>query len=76
MPHFECGAFNHSATSPGRTAGQRPGRYVAASGSPDKGGVETGRDLAVVEVPAAREPAALSMILSENRCPLFGIMQV
>ena len=40
MPHFECGAFNHSATSPGRTAGLRPGRYVAASASPDKGAVE------------------------------------
>jgi hypothetical protein len=41
MPHFECGAFNHSATSPGRTAGLKPGRYVAASARPDKGAVES-----------------------------------
>src|SRR5262249_16621843 len=31
MPHFECGAFNHSATSPWpRSAGRLPvGRYVS-----------------------------------------------
>ena len=23
MPHFECGAFDHSATSPGRVRGPR-----------------------------------------------------
>src|SRR5882757_10415837 len=40
MPHFECGAFNHSATSPGAMAGdsRRPrlGRVLGEDGGPDK----------------------------------------
>jgi hypothetical protein len=44
MPHFECGAFNHSATSPGaERRALRPSRYVAASDSADKGATG-GRD--------------------------------
>src|SRR5262245_38666982 len=38
MPHFECGAFNRSATSP-RPTGRGPrseGRYVAKAGQGDK----------------------------------------
>src|SRR4051812_24897016 len=40
MPHFECGAFNHSATSPGAMAGDsyrpRSGRVLGEDGGPDK----------------------------------------
>ena len=39
MPHFECGAFNRSATSP-RPKGRAPrsvGRYVANAARRDKG---------------------------------------
>ena len=42
MPHFECGAFNHSATSPGAMTGrdtrapQWSGRVLGEDGSPDK----------------------------------------
>src|SRR2546421_10575148 len=40
MPHFECGAFDHSATSPGATAGDshrpRSGRVLGEDGWPDK----------------------------------------
>ena len=28
MPHFECGAFDHSATSPGRKGVVRRGRLL------------------------------------------------
>jgi hypothetical protein len=42
MPHFECGAFNHSATSPEPEKGlKKPsldGRYVAKQARTDKGG--------------------------------------
>jgi hypothetical protein len=41
MPHFECGAFNHSATSPEpERASKRPrmdGRYVTKRAKTDKG---------------------------------------
>src|SRR5262249_21735445 len=41
MPHFECGAFNHSATSPEPKTGlKRPrmdGRYVTKHAKTDKG---------------------------------------
>ena len=41
MPHFECGAFNHSATSPEPETGlKRPrmdGRYVTKRAKTDKG---------------------------------------
>lgn len=38
MPHFECGAFNHSATSPrGRLAHSERGRFIAAVFAADKG---------------------------------------
>jgi hypothetical protein len=39
MPHFECGAFDHSATSPGAMAGwngPRSGRVLGEDGGPDK----------------------------------------
>ena len=38
MPHFECGAFDHSATSPGAITGARPrsGRVLGEDGGPDK----------------------------------------
>ena len=40
MPHFECGAFNHSATSPRRAkSGANPrgrGRVLGEDGRPDK----------------------------------------
>jgi hypothetical protein len=40
MPHFECGAFDHSATSPGAMAGDlrspRSGRVLGEDGGPDK----------------------------------------
>jgi pimeloyl-ACP methyl ester carboxylesterase len=40
MPHFECGAFNHSATSPGAMADDshrpRSGRVLGEDGGPDK----------------------------------------
>ncbi len=40
MPHFECGAFNHSATSPGAKTGRLPaprsGRVLGEDGWPDK----------------------------------------
>ena len=38
MPHFECGAFNHSATSPrGRLALVQRGRFIAAVSAAGKG---------------------------------------
>ncbi|ACP26899.1 hypothetical protein NGR_c31650 [Sinorhizobium fredii NGR234] len=38
MPHFECGAFNHSATSPrGRLELCERGRFIAAVSVADKG---------------------------------------
>lgn len=41
MPHFECGAFNRSATSPRARSGlkkpQSDGRYVAKAAGTDKG---------------------------------------
>src|SRR5882757_3949214 len=39
MPHFECGAFDHSATSPGAMTGDshpRSGRVLGEDGGPDK----------------------------------------
>src|SRR6266568_2156808 len=39
MPHFECGAFDHSATSPGAMTGRfgpRSGRVLGEDGGPDK----------------------------------------
>src|SRR5438477_11835508 len=40
MPHFECGAFDHSATSPGANSGDssgpRSGRVLGEDGGPDK----------------------------------------
>jgi hypothetical protein len=40
MPHFECGAFNHSATSPeGAKSGESlrgRGRVIGEDGHPDK----------------------------------------
>src|ERR1700733_10331718 len=38
MPHFECGAFDHSATSPGAmtVARLRSGRVLGEDGGPDK----------------------------------------
>src|SRR6516162_7637139 len=39
MPHFECGAFNHSATSPGAKSGPSPrgrGRVIGEDGGPYK----------------------------------------
>ena len=40
MPHFECGAFDHSATSPGAMTGDLPGprsgRVLGEDGGPDK----------------------------------------
>ncbi len=40
MPHFECGAFNHSATSPeGAILGAGPlwlGAFISEDGGPDK----------------------------------------
>src|SRR5258706_226709 len=40
MPHFECGAFNHSATSPGAKTGgfppPRSGRVLGEDGGPGK----------------------------------------
>ena len=40
MPHFECGAFDHSATSPGAITGAgfapRSGRVLGEDGWPDK----------------------------------------
>lgn len=40
MPHFECGAFNHSATSPeGAIVGAGPlwlGALIGEDGGPDK----------------------------------------
>ena len=52
MPHFECGAFDHSATSPGAMTGRfgpRSGRVLGEEGCADKarGGeirAKTGRD--------------------------------
>lgn len=48
MPHFECGAFNHSATSPeGAIVGAWPlwlGALIGEDGGPDKaGGTKSGR---------------------------------
>ena len=41
MPHFECGAFNHSATSPEPKSGLKrlrtDGRYVTKGAKTDKG---------------------------------------
>src|ERR1700722_7906202 len=40
MPHFECGAFDHSATSPGaiteRLLASRSGRVLGEDGGADK----------------------------------------
>ena len=39
MPHFECGAFDHSATSPGAMTGRfgpRSGRVLGEEGGADK----------------------------------------
>ncbi|MGB6445789.1 MAG: hypothetical protein WBF47_11485, partial [Xanthobacteraceae bacterium] len=37
MPHFECGAFNHSATSPdGANRLKRVAQYLAAESARDK----------------------------------------
>jgi hypothetical protein len=40
MPHFECGAFDHSATSPGaiteRFLASRSGRVLGEDGRADK----------------------------------------
>src|SRR6187549_1078018 len=39
MPHFECGAFDHSATSPGAMTGRfgpRSGRVLGEDGGPGK----------------------------------------
>lgn len=39
MPHFECGAFDHSATSPGAMTGRfgpRSGRVLGEEGWADK----------------------------------------
>ena len=36
MPHFECGAFNHSATSPRRGAHQYAGAVITIQGRRDK----------------------------------------
>ena len=43
MPHFECGAFDHSATSPGAIGGcfaPRSGRVLGEDGGPDKARTE------------------------------------
>jgi hypothetical protein len=44
MPHFECGAFDHSATSPGaiteRLLASRSGRVLGEDGGADKRGAE------------------------------------
>jgi hypothetical protein len=38
MPHFECGAFNHSATSPESVKGlSGVAQYLAAEAARDKG---------------------------------------
>ena len=52
MPHFECGAFDHSATSPGAMTGRfgpRSGRVLGEEGWADKARsgeirARTGRD--------------------------------
>src|SRR5581483_6465553 len=38
MPHFECGAFNHSATSPRELSGYRHGKRVSRQGPGDRQG--------------------------------------
>ena len=64
-PHFECGAFNHSATSPrGLCGAKRPpvvARYVAGQGL-------TGNDFSASWPRSERDPASTSS-WSETRGP-------
>jgi hypothetical protein len=61
MPHFECGAFDHSATSPRRQIGGRSprgrGRVLGEDGWPDK----ARNDKSVKSCPTGRaKPRAIS----------------
>jgi hypothetical protein len=48
MPHFECGAFNHSATSPGANQGRAPGSGVVLGH--DAGGDKAGVAIFPIEM--------------------------
>jgi hypothetical protein len=39
MPHFECGAIDHSATSPEPNAAQNSAVYLSKACNPNKGGL-------------------------------------
>ncbi len=57
MPHFECGAFNRSATSPGRTAGaMKPPEAEGAERNDVMAGVQGRSQAAVARVAAAPAP--------------------
>src|SRR3954465_5663575 len=64
MPHFECGAFNHSATSPQRPAGSRRsnGAWLAvpiAARRSDRGPVPCERGRSTQPAPARQGDGCL-----------------
>src|SRR5438270_6290002 len=73
MPHFECGAFNHSATSPEPETGHKKprmdGRYVTGRIKTDKG--------RTAYIAASSNPAAKAMrhtpIIDLIRKELHGV---
>jgi hypothetical protein len=77
MPHFECGAFNRSATSPGAGGGARPrgaGAFLAKgcewdkprpSGRPRVGGHREA-------LAALRVAHAMSVLTCDAHVPMLG----
>src|ERR1700676_1498554 len=59
MPHFECGAFDHSATSPGAITGglihPRSGRVLGEDGGSDKAREARNSRLTGIEAAAGKE---------------------
>ena len=70
MPHFECGAFDHSATSPGAMAGDlvspRSGRVLGEDGETDKavGATNSGPGAVAAGRPICRGESAAGALSS------------
>jgi hypothetical protein len=75
MPHFECGAFNHSATSPQNSKAGRARRapYLAAWARGDKAAPRELSRWSMIFSDLA-SPAEADFAKAGNRFPLFRIM--